>query len=58
MVQGALCHRESMSARGDGAGGAGEGDAIVCKCSGMNGCPSPWWPPLLEAGIQLAELNE
>lgn len=35
MVQGTLCSGDSMS-----AGGAGEGDTIVCNCCGMNGCPS------------------
>lgn len=38
MVQGTLRHGDSTSAGGDGAGGARKGDAIVCKCSGVNGC--------------------
>lgn len=35
MVQGILCSGDSML-----AGGAGEGDTIVCKHCGMNGYPS------------------
>lgn len=34
MVQGALCCGDSTS-----AGGAGQGDTIVCECCGLNGAP-------------------